>query len=78
MSHPFASDDPDDEILAQIMQELDRSGGAAADTEAYVARYPHLAREIRDLFAMRVVLERSRARIVRGTFVPKLFQQTTE
>jgi WD40 repeat protein/serine/threonine protein kinase len=51
----------DDEILAQIL--LERERGGTADVDHYLARHPHLASEIRQLFQTAALLERGRPEV---------------
>jgi serine/threonine protein kinase/WD40 repeat protein len=60
MSDSASAPHPDDEILAQIMLERERAGSQGVDLDAYVSRYPHLAREIRELFQVQEALASSR------------------
>src|SRR5688500_14522918 len=60
MNDPASHSNPDDEILGQIMRELDAPDGGSRCLDDYLKRHPHLASQIRELFEMRGLLDRSR------------------
>lgn len=59
MTQTASTPSGDDEILAQIMLERDQAGSQALDPEVYIERYPHLAREICELFQVQRALDSS-------------------
>jgi hypothetical protein len=59
VSDSSSNHDPDDQVLAAFVADLQKRGSTAVNE--YVGRYPHLARQIHDLVGTHDAIEDSRA-----------------